>query len=62
MAPGPRPRPSAMKLLRGERRPSRVNRREPQAPLGVGPAPEHLSPAAQQVREGSAARSSAPAS
>jgi phage terminase small subunit len=40
-----------MKLLRGERRPSRVNRREPQAPLGVGPAPEHLSPAAQQVWE-----------
>jgi phage terminase small subunit len=49
MVPGPRPRPKAVKLLRGERRPSRVNYREPQAPFGVGPPPDHLSPPAQQV-------------
>ena len=49
MRPGPRPKPSRLKVLKGERRPSRLNTREPQAPVGVGPAPPHLSVASKAI-------------
>jgi len=45
---GPAPTPTALKLLRGETRPSRINRDEPR-PLGeLGPIPD-ISPEAQAV-------------
>ena len=47
--PGRRPRPAAVSLLHGEKRPSRVNYNAPQAPAGVGPAPEDLTPGARAV-------------
>src|SRR4030095_2297025 len=51
MPHAPRPHPTAVKLLRGEKRPSRVNYLEPKAPLGVGAAPAHLAPASRAVWE-----------
>src|SRR4029453_9887755 len=49
MRPGPKPMPRALQLLRGERRPSRVNYRAPAAPLGLGPPPTHLTPDSRAV-------------
>jgi P27 family predicted phage terminase small subunit len=48
--PGPRPAPAHLKLLRGETRPSRVNRNEPKAPV-AGPvvAPDYLDADARAV-------------
>lgn len=46
---GPKPTPTDLKLLRGETRPSRVNRKEPQ-PLPTFPEPpEHLGDEARAV-------------
>lgn len=46
---GPAPTPTALKLLRGETRPSRINRDEP-LPVGeLVPIPSDLSPEAQAV-------------
>lgn len=48
-ARGPRPQPTKLKLLRGETRPSRLNRHEPQ-PRGDRPRmPRDLSPAPRAV-------------
>jgi phage terminase small subunit len=49
MRPGPKPHPASVQLLRGERRPSRVNRHAPTAPIGLGEPPEHLSPESRAV-------------
>jgi len=46
---GPAPTPTALKVLRGETRPSRINRHEP-APVGeLIPIPADISPEAQAV-------------
>lgn len=47
----PRPLPTALKIMRGEKRPSRLNQREPQAPAGAGPPPAHLTPEARALWE-----------
>jgi len=46
---GPPPTPTALKLLRGETRPSRINRHEPQPVGELGPMPPDISPEAQAV-------------
>ena len=45
---GPAPTPTALKLLRGETRPSRINRDEPRPVGELGPIPD-ISPEAQAV-------------
>ncbi len=45
---GPAPTPTALKLLRGETRPSRINRHEPRPVGELGPIPD-ISPEAQAV-------------
>jgi len=48
---GPAPMPTKLRLLRGESRPSQINRHEPE-PLAGGPVmPDDLSPEAQAVCE-----------
>ena len=46
---GPAPTPTALKILRGETRPSRVNRDEPRPVGELVPIPEDISPEAQAV-------------
>jgi P27 family predicted phage terminase small subunit len=46
---GPAPLPTALKLLHGERRPSRLNRDEPRPPANAPQMPDDLAPAAQLV-------------
>lgn len=46
---GPAPLPTRVKLLRGETRPSRLNRNEPVPPANVPRMPDDLDPAAQAV-------------
>lgn len=48
-ARGPAPTPTRVKLARGESRPSRLNRREPNPPTGLPPVPRDLDPAARSV-------------
>lgn len=43
------PTPTALKLLRGERRPSRINAREPIARGGLPDAPEGMAPEVREV-------------
>jgi P27 family predicted phage terminase small subunit len=49
-ARGPKPAPAALKLVRGETRPSRVNYQEPKPPVPVElPAPSTLTPEGAEV-------------
>lgn len=51
MKPGPPPVPTRLKMLRGETRPSRLNRQEPEPVLGMPSPPPDMSIPARQVWE-----------
>lgn len=46
---GPRPMPTKLRLLKGEQRPSRINRRQPVPALRRPACPRHLGPEARRV-------------